>query len=81
MLFETWFINEVRRVLHYQESVSEIGLWREGHHEIDLVIEKGGKIQSAFEIKSGKNISLNPSMRAFRARFPSVSFICSCQRP
>lgn len=72
MLFETWFINEVRRVLHYKESVSEIGLWREGHHEIDLVIEKGGKIQFAFEIKSGKNFSLNPSMKAFRARFPKV---------
>jgi predicted AAA+ superfamily ATPase len=72
MLFETWFVNEVRRVLHYEESTAEIGLWRDGHHEIDLVIEKGRAINCAFEIKTGRNFSIDPSMKAFRARFPKV---------
>lgn len=72
MLFETWFVNEARRVLHYEEKTAEIGLWREGHHEVDLVIEKGGKLQCAFELKTGRNYSVEPSLKAFRARFPSV---------
>ncbi|PWU12631.1 MAG: ATPase [Bdellovibrio sp.] len=72
MLFESWFVNEARRVLNYQESSAELGLWREGHHEIDLVIEKGGRILAAFEVKTGKNFSVDPSQKAFRMRFPNV---------
>ncbi|MDD5226767.1 MAG: DUF4143 domain-containing protein, partial [Candidatus Omnitrophica bacterium] len=71
-LFETWFVNEVRRILHYRESDIEPCLWREGHHEIDLCLEKNGKLLCAFEIKTGKNFSADPSMKAFRARFPDI---------
>jgi predicted AAA+ superfamily ATPase len=71
-LFETWFVNEARRILHYGESNIEPCLWREGHHEIDLALEKNGKLLCGFEIKTGKNLRVDPSMKAFRARFPEI---------
>lgn len=73
-LFETWFINEARRILHYQESDLQLALWRDGHHEIDLVIENNGVLLAAFEMKAGNVFGFDPSMNAFRARFPQVPF-------
>jgi predicted AAA+ superfamily ATPase len=71
-LFETWFINEVKRIVSYGEKELNLGLWRDGHHEIDLTIERNGKIILGIEIKSGNYVRIDPSQLAFRAKFPKA---------
>ena len=57
-LFEQFIILETYRLLSYLQSEAQIFFWRINHGaEVDLVIEKYGKVTGAFEIKSTANVS------------------------
>lgn len=71
-LFEAFFINEVRKINEYLRKDFEFSFWREGKHEMDFIISRGGKMLQAFEIKSGKNLKTSDSITAFQKKFPEV---------
>lgn len=57
-LFEQWMILETYRLISYHASEARIYYWRTNNGaEVDLLIEKHGKIKGAFEIKSSHNVS------------------------
>lgn len=74
-LFEQFIILETYRLLHYHRSEANIYFWRTNHGaEVDLVVEKYGRIIGAFEIKShlhitGAHLS---GLRSFRSEYPDV---------
>lgn len=74
-LFETWFIRELRRLRDYGDKAHEFSFWREGNHEIDLLITGGHGPILAVECKSGKDLVSAQTLRAFRARFPKVPLV------
>lgn len=76
-LFEQWVILETFRQIHYRQSEARIFFWRTNHGaEVDLLIEKHGKIAGAFEIKSSSNIA-SPDLSGLRA-FSSENMETPC---
>ena len=74
-LFEQWIVLETYRAMHYSQSEARIYYWRTNHGaEVDLVIEKHGKVTHAFEIKSSSNISGAhlSGLRSFREEYPDA---------
>jgi len=74
-LFEQFIILETYRLLHYCQSEAGIYFWRTNHGaEVDLVIEKYGKIVGAFEIKSQSRIAGAhlSGLRSFRSEYSDV---------
>ena len=81
-LFEQFIILETYRMVSYLGSEASLYFWRTNHGaEIDLLIEKHGKIVHAVEIKSSANISGADfsGIRAFREEYPKVpcSVVCT----
>lgn len=80
-LFEQWIVLETHRMIHYLESEANIYFWRTNHGaEVDLIIEKHGKIRNAFEIKFSENISGAhlSGLRAFKEDYPQVPCFVIC---
>ena len=80
-LFEQFIVLETCRMIHYLHSEANIYFWRTNHGaEVDLIIEKHGKIQYAFEIKFSENISGAhlSGLRAFREEYPAVPCFLIC---
>jgi predicted AAA+ superfamily ATPase len=74
-LFEQFIILETHRMLNYLQSEAAIYFWRTNHGaEVDLIIEKHGRLIGAFEIKSTSRISGAhfSGLRAFREEYPKV---------
>ena len=74
-LFEQFIILETYRLLQYRQSEACIYFWRTNHGaEVDLIIEKYGKIIAAFEIKSQSHITGAhlSGLRSFRTEYPEV---------
>lgn len=68
-LFEQLIILETDRLIQYLKSEANIYYWRTNHGaEVDLLLERHGKIIAAFEIKSTPHIDGNhlSGLRAFR---------------
>jgi uncharacterized protein len=74
-LFETWFVREIRRLRDYGRIDHEFSFWREGNHEIDLLITGGHGPILAIECKSGHEPLSAHTIRAFRARFPKTPLV------
>jgi predicted AAA+ superfamily ATPase len=74
-LFETWFIREIRRLRDYSGKTHEFSFWREGSHEIDLLIMGGHGPLLAIECKAGHDLISAKTLGAFRARFPKVPLV------
>jgi predicted AAA+ superfamily ATPase len=76
MLFETLLICEAFRLRSYTESEASLYFWRtKDGAEIDLLVEKRGKLQAAFEFKSGKNPHIKrKQLGSFFDYFPDVPF-------
>ncbi len=72
ILFETWFFGELKRCRDYFGKAHEFSLWREGAHEIDLLVSGGRGPLAAFELKSGRSIVNNLAVKAFKSQFPKV---------
>lgn len=74
-LFEQWIVLESDRMIHYRQSEARLYFWRTNHGaEVDLLIEKHGKLIAAFEIKATSNVA-SPhlsGLRAFREEHPKV---------
>ena len=80
-LFEQFIILETHRMIHYMQSESNIFYWRTNHGaEVDLLIEKHGKLIAAIEIKSTSNISGShlSGLRAFKEENPKVPAYLVC---
>ncbi len=74
-LYEQFVILEVFRHLQYHSQESSIYFWCTNHGaEVDLLIEKHGKIQAAIEIKSSATIKSAhfSGLRAFQEEYPQV---------
>lgn len=72
-LFEQFIILETHRMLNYLQSEAAIYFWRTNHGaEVDLIIEKHGRLIGAFEIKSATRVSGAhfSGLRAFREEYP-----------
>jgi uncharacterized protein len=74
-LFETWFVREIRRLRDYDDKAHEFSFWREGNHEIDLLITGGHGPLLAIECKTGRDSIRSQTLHAFRARFPKVPLV------
>jgi predicted AAA+ superfamily ATPase len=74
-LFEQFIILETHRMLSYLQSEASIYFWRTNHGaEVDLIIEKHGKLIGAFEIKSVRHVTGShlSGLRSFREDHPNV---------
>jgi len=74
-LFEQWFIQEVRCLNDYADKDFRLSFWRTSHGaEVDLVIERAGKILGAYECKSTANISAADltGLRSFSQTHPNI---------
>jgi len=83
-LFEQWIVLEVVRTLDYLGSEARIFYWRTNTGaEVDLVIEKHGRLVLAAEIKAGKRIAgANLSgLRSFGQAHPDVPQMVVAQVP
>lgn len=74
-LFETWFVREIRKLRDYGDKAHEFSFWREGNHEIDLLVTGGHGPLLAIECKTGHDLISTQTLRAFRARFPNVPLV------
>lgn len=74
-LFETWFIRELHRLRDYGNKPHEFSFWREGPHEIDLLVTGSRGPLLAIECKSGRDKIGPPAIAAFRSRFPKVPLV------
>ncbi len=74
-LFEAWFVRELRRLRDYANKDHEFSFWREGSHEVDVLITGGHGPLLAIECKTGQGQISPQTYRAFHARFPKVPLI------
>ena len=57
-LFEQWIVQETYRMIHYRASEASLYFWRTHQGaEVDLLIEKHGRLTAAVEIKYSSNIA------------------------
>jgi predicted AAA+ superfamily ATPase len=74
-LFEQWLILETYRLLSYRQSEARIFYWRTNTGgEVDLLIEKHGKLLAAIEIKSTQNVSGRDfaGLKSFQTDYPKT---------
>ncbi|MBI4430789.1 MAG: ATP-binding protein [Candidatus Omnitrophica bacterium] len=74
-LFETWFVRELIRFRDYFRKSHEFCFWREGSHEIDILIMGRGEPILAIECKAGNELLSETARQAFSARFPKVPLV------
>jgi hypothetical protein len=74
-LFETWFLRELVKRRDYDTTDHTFSFWREGTHEIDILVEGGHGPLLAIECKSGRTDIRNATIQAFKNRFPKVPLI------
>ncbi|MBI4431314.1 MAG: ATP-binding protein [Candidatus Omnitrophica bacterium] len=80
-LFEQFIILETYRKFHYERSEVRIFFWRTNHGaEVDLLIEKHGRIALAVEIKTSKHVTGAhlSGMRAFRQEYSKAPCVVVC---
>ena len=71
-LFETFFYNELKRLRDYHEKPYDLSFWREGKHEIDILVTgPRGPIMS-FECKTSSETISDATHAVFRKRFPEL---------
>jgi len=83
-LFEQWVILECLRQIDYSGSEARLFYWRTHvGAEVDLLVEKHGKLRVAVEIKSKKTISGADltGLRTFKEAHGAVPRVVACQAP
>ncbi|MBI5701491.1 ATP-binding protein [Candidatus Saganbacteria bacterium] len=81
-LFEQFIVVETYRLLKYLQSEARIYYWRTNTGaEIDLVIEKQGKLCTAIEIKAKREVGGNDfsGFRSFCADNPNIPCFLVCE--
>ncbi len=74
-LFEQWLVLECRRRIDYAASEARLFFWRTNHGaEVDLLIEKHGRLLAAVEIKSTRRVAGADlaGLRSFREEHETV---------
>ncbi len=71
-LFETFFYNELRRIRDYHEKPYELAFWREGKHEVDILVTGPRGPVMAFECKTSLETISDDARIALRKRFPAL---------
>jgi predicted AAA+ superfamily ATPase len=74
-LFEQWLVLECRRLLDYARSEARLFFWRTNTGaEVDLLVEKHGRVRAAVEIKTSRRIGSADlrGLRSFGAEHPGV---------
>ncbi|MDE2010361.1 MAG: ATP-binding protein [Candidatus Omnitrophica bacterium] len=71
-LFETFFLNELKRLRDYYEKPDEFSVWREGKQEVDILVTAPKGPLMAFECKTSSETISQDTLTAFRRRFPKV---------
>ncbi len=74
-LFEQWLVLECRRLIDYRQSEVQLFFWRTNHGaEVDLLVEKHGRLLAAIEIKTARRIGGGDlsGLRAFGEEHPAV---------
>lgn len=77
-LFEQWIVLEAHRYLDYQQSGCRLYYWRtRAGAEVDLLIERGGKLLAACEIKASRRVSGADltGLRSLREEHPKVPLV------
>lgn len=74
-LFETWFVNELIKVIQYSEKEIQIGLWRHGKFEVDILLSNSSGPIIGFECKTGESIKNKESLAAFQKYFPTTPLV------
>ncbi len=77
-LFEQWIVLELVRNLDYSGSEARLFFWRTNHGaEVDLLVEKHGKLRVAVEIKAKKRIAGADvvGLRTFSEAHPGVPLV------
>lgn len=72
ILFENFIFREFTKYRDYLEKPHEFSFWRNGVHEIDLLISDGHGIRLGIECKSGRELPGDSTIRNFRKQFPKV---------
>lgn len=75
ILFENWLLGELTAVRDYLGKEHEFVFWREGPHEIDILISSGKGPVLAIECKSGQSVPSKPTLDVFRKRFPRTPIL------
>jgi predicted AAA+ superfamily ATPase len=71
-LFETFFYNELKRARDYSEKPYIFSFWREGKHEIDILVTGPRGPVMAFECKTSSETVSEAARVLFQKRFPGV---------
>ena len=74
-LFEQWLVLECRRLIDYAASEARLFFWRTNHGaEVDLLVEKHGRLLAAVEIKSSRRVTGADleGLRSFAGEHPDV---------
>lgn len=71
-LFETLVYNELKRLRDYYEKPYKLVFWREGKHEVDILVTGPRGPVMAFECKSSASAFSGAVVAAFRKRFKDV---------
>lgn len=77
-LFEQWIILECRRLVDYAQSEARLFFWRtNAGAEVDLLVERHGKLRLACEIKASRRVSGADlsGLRSFSEAHPKVPCI------
>ncbi|MBI2500283.1 MAG: ATP-binding protein [Deltaproteobacteria bacterium] len=83
-LFEQWVILETHRLLSYKQSEARLFYWRTNTGaEVDLLIEKHGKIVAAFEIKASRSVNRADlsGLRSFSEDYSRTKFFAISNVP
>lgn len=83
-LFEQWIVLECHRLIDYAQSEARIFFWRTNTGaEVDLLVERHGKLLLACEIKGGRRISGADlsGLRSFAEAHPKVPRIVVANVP
>lgn len=75
VLFGTFMVQSFVRLRDYDQRDHSFSLWRNGPHEIDLLVESGRGPILAIEFKSGKSSFKTEGLLAFKKKFPKVPMV------
>jgi predicted AAA+ superfamily ATPase len=74
-LFETWFVNELRRECDYRGLSLQLRYYRERDVEVDLVVCDSSGPRLGMEIKSGNARIYARAVSLFKRRFPGLPMV------